>query len=158
MPIFIRICSNHGVETQPAGRGRFSPAGSGIPAYGSRDLSASENLALKCVPCYNTRRHRNSVFRLLLHRREPDCKWDTPERFAEQGNWVQLPDTFPGQGRPAGICSCEHRAAVLSAKAGHWRAVMAWLGRRGRRADAGWVPSASGYASQKTYKTVVCVM
>ena len=87
-----------GVRRSQREGGRFSPAGSGVPAYGSRDPSASENLALKCVPCYNTRRHRNSVFRLLLHRREPDCKWDTPERFAEQGNWVQLPDTFPGQG------------------------------------------------------------
>lgn len=57
-----------------------------------------ETLVKRHVLCYNTRRHRRSVFRLLLHRREPDCKWDTPERFAEQGNWVQLPDTFPGQG------------------------------------------------------------
>ena len=57
-----------------------------------------ETLVKRHVLCYNTRRHRRSVFRLLLHRREPNWNWDTPGRFAEQGNWVQLPDTFPGQG------------------------------------------------------------
>ena len=55
----------------------------------------------------------------------PSSSEDAPDRCAEQGNWVKLPNTFPGTGCSLGFCSCEHRVSVFSAKAGHWRAVMA---------------------------------
>lgn len=61
---------------------------------------------------------------------------DTLDCSAEQGNWVKLPNTFPGTGCSLGFCSCEHRVSVFSAKAGHWQAVMAWPGRLNRCADA----------------------
>ena len=39
---------------------------------------------------------------------------DTPGWYAEQGNWVGVPNTFPETQYGSGFCSCEHRASVFN--------------------------------------------
>ena len=60
---------------------------------------------------------------------------------SEQGNQVKFLDMFCSRSRGEScgdvqFNSCDCGVYPFSAKAGHWRAVMAQLGRRGRRADA----------------------